>query len=287
MLRVLRGLKTALLSCGKVSPSNQSPSSHDISCYQHRESFCSHPAQACVEHLTTTQKSTLPGITYTFSPPIETGIPPPTIACLDDTTFSLRGYVSDPGLLYELIGRVQSVGANTKVVCRGSSGENARAAVSVSDAVEAWITWVGGTNYDLDAGDEAHNFSFQGPDPHEALVALLPRAPAMSTTYPSVISTHLTDYKSTFNTFSLSLGQTPDLSVPTDQLKAAYKTDVGDVYLEWVLFNYGRYLLGSSGRGVLPANLQGKWGDGISQAWGAGESQVFSCAAFLPSNLRG
>jgi alpha-L-fucosidase 2 len=204
----------------------------------------------------------------------KTGNPTPNITCLDNNTLSLRGYVSEPGLLYELIGRVQGAGANTEVACNIVSLEYVNVTtVSVSGAVEAWITWVGGTNYDLDAGDELHDFSFQGPDPHVALVTLLPvvTVPAKPAAYPSVLSTHINDYEAVFNTFSISLGQTPDLSIPTDQLKADYKTDVGNVYLEWLLFNYGRYLLGSSARGLLPANLQGIWGGEISHPWGAGE----------------
>lgn len=36
------------------------------------------------------------------------------------------------------------------------------------------------------------------------------------------------------------------------------------------MFNYGRYLLGSSARGALPANLQGKWALDIANPWGGG-----------------
>lgn len=36
----------------------------------------------------------------------------------------------------------------------------------------------------------------------------------------------------------------------TDEIKSAYTVDTGDAYLEWLLFNYGRYLLASSSCGV-------------------------------------
>jgi hypothetical protein len=42
------------------------------------------------------------------------------------------------------------------------------------------------------------------------------------------------------------------------------------------MFNYGRYLLGSSARGTLPANLQGKWASGNANPWGAGTSVLLS-----------
>jgi len=46
----------------------------------------------------------------------------------------------------------------------------------------------------------------------------------------------------------------------------------GNVYIEWLLFNFGRYLLASSARGDLPANLQGKWANDLGNAWSAGMS---------------
>ena len=69
--------------------------------------------------------------------------------------------------------------------------------------------------------------------------------------------------------FGLDLGQTADFNTPTDELVAAYETDVGNPYLEWLLFNFGRYLLASSARGALPANLQGKWAKDASNPWSA------------------
>jgi len=42
-----------------------------------------------------------------------------------------------------------------------------------------------------------------------------------------------------------------------------------NTYLEWILFNYGRYMFVSSARGKLPLNLQGIWADGVSNAWSA------------------
>ncbi len=52
---------------------------------------------------------------------------------------------------------------------------------------------------------------------------------------------------------------------------AAYEVDVGNPYLEWLMFNFGRYLLVGSAPGKLPANLQGKWARDIGNPWSAGE----------------
>lgn len=148
-----------------------------------------------------------------------------------------------------------------------SPGTPPNATITVKGAQDAWITWVGGTEYSLDAGNEVHSFSYQGPDPHAALMKLT----SSSSSYASLLAQHVADFKATISDkFSLSLGQKAQLDVPTDVLRSQYTTDVGNPYLEWLIFNYGRYLLGSSARGVLPANLQGKWASDISNPWSAG-----------------
>ena len=55
---------------------------------------------------------------------------------------------------------------------------------------EAWFTWVGGTDYDMNAGDTAHGYSFKGADPHAALVKLLTKAtsPTLSYAKPALCS---------------------------------------------------------------------------------------------------
>jgi alpha-L-fucosidase 2 len=148
---------------------------------------------------------------------------------------------------------------------------NATIEVDSGSASDAWVSWVGGTEYALEAGDSAHQFSFRGPDPHDTLVALIgPSTPML--TFSGILDQHVRDYKATLtDKFSLSLGQKSELDLPTDVLKAKYKTGIGNTYLEWLMFNYGRYLLASSARGALPANLQGKWANGLRNPWGAGE----------------
>jgi alpha-L-fucosidase 2 len=189
-------------------------------------------------------------------------------------------------MLYEILARVSvtltgtsSANAVKCIQYPVPSGAPPNATIQVTGGAtrEAWISWVGGTEYSMDAGDAAHDFSFRGPDPHNALLRLL-NAPSMGiVTYARILAQHVADYKAALtNKFSLSLGQTPRLDVPTDVIKAAYKTDVGDPYLEWLLFNYGRYMLASSGRGALPANLQGKWANGHGNAWSAGKI-FFAC----------
>jgi alpha-L-fucosidase 2 len=182
-------------------------------------------------------------------------------------------------MLYELLARVHTTpvlsGRFPTTQCIQSSvapgsPPNATIKVSSRSVSEAWISWVGGTEYSLEAGDAAHGFSFRGSDPHDALLALL-NHPTPVLTFSGILDQHVNDYKATLtDKFSLSLGQKPRLDVSTDVVKAGYQTDVGDTYLEWLMFNYGRYLLASSARGSLPANLQGKWANAHDNPWGAG-----------------
>ena len=171
-------------------------------------------------------------------------------------------------MAFEILARVSTGGAGASVTCT-PSGSNAT--ITVTGASEAAITWVGGTNYDMDAGDEAHDFSFKGPEPHDALVQLIGPATSAETSYDSIFAAHVEDFQGVVSGFKLDIGQKPDFGATTDALVAAYRTDTGNPYLEWLVFNYGRYLLASSARGVLPANLQGKWGKDSSNPWGAGE----------------
>ncbi|KAF5381765.1 hypothetical protein D9615_005480 [Tricholomella constricta] len=247
-----------------------------------RSTFCSHPTQACTQHFTSTiskgSAAGLPSLSYSFSSALEPGMPAPNITCLDSNTLRIRGTIeSSGGMLYEILARLRTtpVGNANTTQCLQSpvpieAPANATLQVTAGTAREAWISWVGGTEYSMDAGNAASDFSFRGPDPHAALLKLISSPSRAATTFSATLSQHVADYKAALtDKFSLSLGQTPRLDVPTDVVKAAYKIDTGDKYLEWLLFNYGRYLLASSGRGALPANLQGKWANGYGNAWGA------------------
>lgn len=157
---------------------------------------------------------------------------------------------------YEILARVQTEPPDL-AECVAS---NSNATVTVDSATSSWITWIGGTNFDQNAGDAIHNFSFLGVDPHSTLLSLLEEATSQS--YTSLFQSHVDDVTlglSTKNTFQLSLGQNPDFVNSTDELRAIYEVDTGNPYLEWLAFHLGRYMLFSSARGALPANLQGKW----------------------------
>ncbi|KII85573.1 glycoside hydrolase family 95 protein [Plicaturopsis crispa FD-325 SS-3] len=285
-----------------------------------RESFCSHPAQACVQHLslstnlsthnthTNDTNAALPTHTYAFAYSLNgTAGLNVNVTCWDETTLRLRGTAGSPGMVYEVLGRVFVSGGDASVSCAPVQSatpvsvqnananfqseatvtmQNANATVTVQNATTSWILWVGGTEFDQAAGNAAHNFTFRGPDPHDALVALLSadttgegEGDYKEADYTSLRAAHVADITALQSGFRLNITGDFDVATlrPTDELMRAYRTDVGDPYrtdigdpwVEQVLFNYGRYLLGGSARGVLPANLQGKWAEGGSSAWSA------------------
>ncbi|KAI0079139.1 hypothetical protein K474DRAFT_1705823 [Panus rudis PR-1116 ss-1] len=233
-----------------------------------RSSFCSVPAKACVQHLNST--AVIQNITYAFNTAVEAGLPTATVTCLDNSTLLLKNKASATGMAYELLGRVNAIGTSPAVACSPKGSSNAT--ISVTGATQSWVTWVGDTEYSIDAGDAAHDFSFKHDLPHDALVATLNTASPISagaSEYAALLNDHVKSIQTVLGSFKLSLGQKPDLSKSTDELFDAYQVDSGDPYLEWLIFNFGRYLLAGSAPGVLPANLQGVWARDTSNPWSA------------------
>jgi alpha-L-fucosidase 2 len=187
--------------------------------------------------------------------------------------FIFRAFSSSPAAQFQCIQQPVAFGSPPNGTIHLPSSSSAPS----GQVHDAWIAWVGDTEYDMDAGDAAHNFSFRGTDP-VAKLQQLPASTSPSTVladYAALLAQHTADVQGVLSaSFALDLGQTPDLTQPTDVLKGKYEVDGAagtNAYLDWVLFNYGRYMLASSSRGLLPANLQGKWANGLSNAWSAGK----------------
>uniref|UniRef100_A0A8H8CIZ1 Glycoside hydrolase family 95 protein n=1 Tax=Psilocybe cubensis TaxID=181762 RepID=A0A8H8CIZ1_PSICU len=242
-----------------------------------RTSFCSNPTKACVQHVQT-NASTLPNLAFAFTAGLEPGLPAPNITCLSQSSMLVSGVVSDspPGMAYALIFNTFAASSNAVLQCiqqpvaSGSPPNATLHILSPSNNKEAWITWVGDTEYDINAGDAAHNFSFRGESPVTKLLPSHSSEPFSD--YAKLLKQHVTDIEGVLQTpFALDLGQVPDFDTPTDVLKSQYTIDgpISNAYLDWLTFNYARYLLASSSRGVLPANLQGKWGNDVGNAWGS------------------
>jgi len=241
-----------------------------------RTTFCSHPARACVQHLATTSSKKKLAVTFSFSSEIELGLPAPNVTCINQDALLVSGYVSTQplGMGYAFLIRAYSTSPAAQINCTQllvAPGSPSNATLQVASTSDAWVAWVGDTEYDMDAGTPEKGYSFRGIDPVTKVLGLSP--PQAFADYPALLNQHTRDIADTLTSpFSLDLGQAPDFDSPTNVLKAKYTIDgpKSNAYLDWLLFNYGRYLLVSSARGVLPANLQGKWADGLANAWGAG-----------------
>ncbi|KAG8889106.1 hypothetical protein FRB98_005721 [Tulasnella sp. 332] len=241
----------------------------------YREYFCTHETKSCTAYTKAGSllSHTVTSHSYSFLPLHD--LYNPIATCHDATTLKYRGQSLDRGMVYEFLAQVHAKPATAYITCRtsvvaasGGKGATTTSVIEVIGALETWITWVGDTNYNINAGDAAHDFSFLGPDPHVSLVQRLSRTTPLS--YDQLRQIHLSDFKANLTEkFGLSIGASPDFTRSTDEQVRGYTKREGNPHLEWVLFNYGRYMLFSSGRGVLPSNLQGVWAQDTAPAWSA------------------
>ncbi|KEP45114.1 glycoside hydrolase family 95 protein [Rhizoctonia solani 123E] len=105
----------------------------------------------------------------------------------------------------------------------------------------------------------------QKMNPHNSLVSLLSKASSQSV--GAALKEHTADYHNALGGFLLNIGQEFDGTKTTAELMDGYKADEGNPYIEWLLFNFARYMLVESTRGDLPANLQGKWARDAKARW--------------------
>ncbi|QNK56409.1 glycosyl hydrolase family 95 catalytic domain-containing protein [Paenibacillus sp. PAMC21692] len=100
--------------------------------------------------------------------------------------------------------------------------------------------------------------------------------------YETLLKRHNDDYRALFGRVSLELGrgdasqEAKDVAadsesaagLPTNERLEAYRNGSGDIGLEALYFQYGRYLLiASSRQGTQPANLQGIWNERVQPPW--------------------
>lgn len=88
--------------------------------------------------------------------------------------------------------------------------------------------------------------------------------------FDSLIERHHEDYRKFFKRVSLRLGEEVKNDIPTDVRIKQVQEGKTDLFLESLLFDFGRYLLIASSRpSTLPANLQGIWNPHIAAPWNA------------------
>ncbi len=93
------------------------------------------------------------------------------------------------------------------------------------------------------------------------------------TPYEELKRRHLDDYRRLYRRATLNINSDSvalDALEYTDVLLKKYKEGKPSLYLEMLLFQYGRYLLIASSRARLPAHLQGIWNAYCDSPWSCG-----------------
>jgi alpha-L-fucosidase 2 len=104
--------------------------------------------------------------------------------------------------------------------------------------------------------------------PHRAVSQCIQKAADKG--YEALCKEHIADYQSLFSRVDLRLcNETP--GIPTDSLLHDYQRGKESLYMDELLFQYGRYLLiASSRKGSLPPHLQGAWSQYEYAPWSGG-----------------
>ena len=104
--------------------------------------------------------------------------------------------------------------------------------------------------------------------PHRAVSQCIQKAADKG--YEVLCKEHIADYQSLFSRVDLRLcDETP--GIPTDSLLHDYQRGKESLYMDELLFQYGRYLLiASSRKGSLPPHLQGAWSQYEYAPWSGG-----------------
>jgi alpha-L-fucosidase 2 len=226
-----------------------------------RTIFCTFPGQVCVYNVQSNKA--LPAITIGLQDNIRSN-PSSNLSC-DANGVHLRGQTQEGiGMVFDA--RVQVVNQPRGTACTAS---HELVVPANSKASSITIVYAAGTNYDQKKGTKASNYSFKGADPAPAVVSTIKAVAKES--YSSMYNSHVKDHNALFSQFTLQLPDPENsVSVPTATLMENYDDDIGNPFIENLLFDYGRYLfIGSCRPGSLPPNLQGIWTESLTPAWSA------------------
>lgn len=230
-----------------------------------REHFVSYPDNVLVVTLMSDKSGS---ISFTLAPEIpylpslreedkKTG----TVTASGDTII-LKGSLPIEGNNFEAQFKVINDGG--RLVCSDNS-------ITVEGADKVSIIVAAGTNYEL-SEKVFLNSDRQKLDsqkfPHKRVSKIIRNAAKKGPR--KLRSDHLDDYGNLFGRVQINLGS--DVSpLPTHQLLESYRGDAKDIYLEELMFQYGRYLLIASSReNTLPAGLQGTWSQYEITPWTGG-----------------
>ena len=237
-----------------------------------REYFANYPSNVIVVKL----KADQPGkISFTLRPVL------PYLHEYNDEGTGRTGKVSAQNDLITLTGDIQffrlPYEAHIKVIPSGGqlkamndeSGNNGTIRIQQADSVVLLIN--AQTAYQLKSSvfTASPENKFTGNEhPHRAVSQCIQKAADKG--YEVLCKEHIADYQSLFSRVDLRLcDETP--GIPTDSLLHDYQRGKESLYMDELLFQYGRYLLiASSRKGSLPPHLQGAWSQYEYAPWSGG-----------------
>ena len=164
-------------------------------------------------------------------------------------------------------GRLQTVyySARVKVIPTGGTMTTDADGITVKGADEVLVIMKGATDFEAYASNFKNGKSMS--ELSDDVLAAVNRAAEKG--WNSILADHVADHKALYDRVHFSLGGGKN-DIPTDQLVERYQSssEAGDINLEALYYNYGRYLEIASSRGVdLPSNLQGIWSNNSSPEW--------------------
>lgn len=225
--------------------------------------YCSYPDSVCVYQVTSSKS--LPEISIAFeNQQSNASLVNPSCSASLQSALLLGITQADIGMTYKAQARI--VGTDHIPRC---SQDGVLAIPPNPSQKTLTLVIAAGTDYDVTMGTAAANFSFRGTDPGPVIQNQAELASQKSA--QSLMQTHVEDYSSLMNQFTLDLPDTANSAgIETSDLIGRYTINGSDPYLESLQFDYGRHLFISSSRNnSLPPNLQGKWAYALSNAWGA------------------
>jgi alpha-L-fucosidase 2 len=184
-----------------------------------------------------------------------------------DNLITFAGNVPSFSLNFE--GQVKIINEGGKLIANNENGSNE---IRIIDANSATILISTGTNYELNEDiflqDSTELKLNSKIFPHKKVTEIIENASLLG--YKKLKESHLKDYQNLFSRVNLEVSPSVP-NIPTKTLVENYKQDASDIYLEELMFHFGRYLLiASSRKGTLPSTLQGVWSQYHVTPWSGG-----------------
>lgn len=152
--------------------------------------------------------------------------------------------------------------AAVKVAHTGGSVGPSGSSLTFTDCSDVVIVLTGGTDY---TPDPAKSYLDAAIDPAAVAAARVGAAAAVPGN--TLLTTHVADYRSLYNTMTVDLGTSTAAQRAMDTVSrlnargSSTAPSAADPELEACYLQFGRYLTITGSRGSLPTNLQGLWTD--------------------------